>query len=128
MVAAPNPLCMTVSNDTALAIFEDEQTRPACTPAAVCAPELMFERVVRPADPGSPPTRASDIWSLASTIYELVFGARMFHFATQNDALLGSMATLCGEVPQGWKEYWESRERLRGLCELHILEFMFYFR
>ena len=52
-----------------LAIIVDEQTRPACTPAAVCAPEIMFERVVRSVDP--PPTRASDIWSLACTVCDL---------------------------------------------------------
>jgi serine/threonine-protein kinase SRPK3 len=101
MVAASNPLCMTVSNDTVLAIVENEQTRPVCTPAAVCASKLMFERVVRPADPGSPPTRTSDIWSLASMISELILGAKIFPVVAQNDVLLGSMATLCGEVPKG---------------------------
>jgi hypothetical protein len=28
---------------------------------------------------------------------------------------LANMATLCGEVPQEWKSYWESRELLRGM-------------
>lgn len=55
-----------VSAHNSPAIVVDEQTRPSCTPAAVCAPELMFERVVRSVDP--PPTRASDIWSLACTV------------------------------------------------------------
>jgi hypothetical protein len=41
----------------------------------------------------------------------------LFHFAALNDVLLGKMAILCGEVPQGWKKYWESTERLRSLCE-----------
>ncbi|CAA7261710.1 unnamed protein product [Cyclocybe aegerita] len=69
---------------------------------------------------GQPPsTRASDIWSLACTIYELVFGARLFHFAAQNDALLGAMATLCGEVPREWRSYWDSRERLRNMSVSH---------
>jgi serine/threonine protein kinase len=73
-------------------------TRPACTPAAVCAPELIFERVTEETA-RSPPTRASDIWSLACTIYELVLGAILFHFAAPNDVLLGKMAIHCGEVP-----------------------------
>ena len=106
---------MTVTYEYALAIIVGEQARPACTPAAVCAPELMFERFVRP-DPLSPPTRASDIWSLACTIYELVFGRRLFDFALEI-TLLGMMATVCGEVPQEWKGYWESRKPLRDLCE-----------
>jgi len=111
-------VCIIVAyEDALLAIIVNEQTRPACTPSAVCAPELMFERVVLPADPGSPPTQASDIWSLACTIYELVFGGGIFYFAGRNDTLLRNMVTLCGEVPQGWKGYWESRELLRSLCE-----------
>jgi len=107
---------MTVAYAYALAIIVNEQTRPACTPAAVCAPELLFERIVRLADPGSPPTRASDIWSLACTIYELMFGTKLFHYAVQS-SLLGRMATLCGEISPEWKGYWDSRERLRSLCE-----------
>jgi serine/threonine protein kinase len=107
---------MTVAYEYALAIIVNNQTRPACTPAAVCAPELLFERLTRPVDPGPPPTRASDIWSLACIIYELMFGTRLFHYAVQN-SLLGKMAMLCGEVPPEWKGYWDSRERLRSLCE-----------
>ena len=107
---------MTVAYECALAIIVNDQTRPACTPAAVCAPELLFERIVHPPDPGSPATRASDIWSLACTIYELIFGTRLFHYAVQG-SLLGKMAMLCGEVSPEWQEYWDSRERLRSLCE-----------
>ncbi|EKM59369.1 uncharacterized protein PHACADRAFT_205571 [Phanerochaete carnosa HHB-10118-sp] len=87
--------------------------RPSCTPAAVCAPEIMFERVVRSVD--APATKASDIWSLACTMYELVFGSRLFHFAAQNDALLGKMSKLCGEISPSWQTYWISKERLRDL-------------
>ena len=100
----------------ALAIIVNEQTRPACTPAAVRAPELLFERLVRPVDPGSPPTRASDIWSLACTTYELMFGTKLFHYAILN-SLLGRIAMLCGEIPPDWKGYWDSLEQLRNLCE-----------
>ncbi|CAL1714102.1 unnamed protein product [Somion occarium] len=99
--------------DLGNALVIDERVRPFCTPAAVCAPELMFGRVAQSND--LPPTRASDIWSFACTIYELVFGARLFHFAAPNDALLGAMATLCGEVPLVWKNYWNSRERLSSM-------------
>ena len=99
-----------------LAIIVDQQIRPACTASAVLAPELLFERIVRPTDPGSPPTQASDIWSLACTIYELVFGTRLFHF-TNRSSLLGRMAEHCGEVSPEWKEYWDSQEQLRSLCE-----------
>ncbi|KZT03711.1 kinase-like protein [Laetiporus sulphureus 93-53] len=99
--------------DLGNAIAVDEETRPSSTPAAVCAPELMFERVVRSVRPS--PTRASDIWSFACTMYELVFGSRLFHFASPDDALLGAMATLCGEVPLGWQSYWESHEWLGSL-------------
>ncbi|KZT03694.1 kinase-like protein [Laetiporus sulphureus 93-53] len=99
--------------DLGNAIAVDEQTRPSCTPAAVSAPELMFERVVRSVDPF--PTRASDIWSLACTMYEVVFGLPLFHLAFPNDGLLGAMATLCGEVPLGWQSYWESQEWLRNM-------------
>ncbi|KAJ3513710.1 hypothetical protein NLJ89_g2791 [Agrocybe chaxingu] len=91
--------------DLGNAIVVHEQTRESFTPAAVF---------------GQPPlTRASDIWSLACTIYELAFGARLFHFAAQNDALLGAMATLCGEVPREWRSYWDSRERLRNMSVSH---------
>jgi hypothetical protein len=41
-------------------------------------------------------------------IYKLVFESRLFYFAAPNDWLLRNMATLCGEVPQEWKSYWES--------------------
>ncbi|KAG6813130.1 hypothetical protein H0H92_013754 [Tricholoma furcatifolium] len=90
-----------------------EESGPSCTPAAVCAPELMFERVVHSVDPS--PTPPSDIWSLACTIYEIVFRTSLFHFAAPNDALLGTMAALCGEVPASWKSYWSERERLRSM-------------
>ncbi|KAG6920138.1 hypothetical protein DXG01_004904 [Tephrocybe rancida] len=89
------------------------ESRPFCTPAAVCASELMFEKVAHSVDP--PPTRPSDIWSFACAIYEIVFGSRLFHFAAPNDALLGAMATLSGEVPDSWRSYWHSRERLRDM-------------
>ena len=36
-----------LSNEYALAIIVNEQTRQVCTPAAVCAPELLFERIIR---------------------------------------------------------------------------------
>ncbi|KAG6844384.1 hypothetical protein H0H87_007288 [Tephrocybe sp. NHM501043] len=77
----------------------------------------MFERVVNSVEP--PPTPASDIWSLACTIYEVVFGSRLFHFAGPNDTLLGAMATLCGEVPASWKTYWHSRDKLRNMNISH---------
>jgi serine/threonine protein kinase len=109
----------------ASAIIVGEQGRPACTPAAVCAPELMFERFVCP-DSRSPPTRASDIWSLACTIYELVFGRRLFDFVLEI-TLLGMMATFCGEVPQEWKGYWESKTPLRDLCEYEYLSQRYIF-
>ncbi|KZT03714.1 kinase-like protein [Laetiporus sulphureus 93-53] len=111
-VFADTPFCAVIM-DLGNAIAVDEETRPSSTPAAVCAPELMFERVVRSVRPS--PTRASDIWSFACTIYELVFGGRLFRFANPDDALLGAMATLCGEVPLGWQSYWESHEWLRTL-------------
>ncbi|KIY62910.1 kinase-like protein, partial [Cylindrobasidium torrendii FP15055 ss-10] len=101
--------------DLGNAIIADEQTLPACTPAAVCAPEIMFGRVVHPEESGSPSTRASDVWSLACTIYEIVCGASLFHFASPNNNLLGNMATICGEVPDEWRSYWESQERLRDI-------------
>ncbi|KZT03713.1 kinase-like protein [Laetiporus sulphureus 93-53] len=108
---ADTPLCAVIM-DLGNAIAVDEETRPSCTAAAVCAPELMFERVVRSVHPS--PTRASDIWSFACTMYELVFGLPLFYLAFPNDELLREMATLCGEVLSGWKSYWESRERLRS--------------
>jgi len=103
---------MTITYEYALAIIVGGQARPARTLAAVCTPKLMFERFVR-LDRRSP---ANIIWSLACTIYELVFGRRLFDFALEI-TLLGMMATFCGEVPQEWKGYWESRKPLRDLCE-----------
>ncbi|KIY62914.1 kinase-like protein [Cylindrobasidium torrendii FP15055 ss-10] len=100
--------------DLGSAIIADEQAFPACTAAAVCAPEIMFERVVRPNEPGRPSTRASDVWSLACTIYQIVFGGTLFHFACPNDTLLCDMAKICGEVPDEWRSYWESQEELRN--------------
>ncbi|KIY62919.1 kinase-like protein [Cylindrobasidium torrendii FP15055 ss-10] len=99
--------------DLGNAIIADEQFTPACTPAAVCAPEIMFKCVVCPEEHASPPTRASDVWSLACTIFEIVCNTSLFHFASPNDTLLGDMATMCGEVPDEWRSYWESREGLR---------------
>lgn len=48
------------------ATFVDDTPQPSCTPAAVCAPEILFERVARSTD--APATKASDIWSLACTV------------------------------------------------------------
>ncbi|KIY62911.1 kinase-like protein [Cylindrobasidium torrendii FP15055 ss-10] len=101
--------------DLGNAIIADEQAFPACTPAAVCAPEIMFGRVVHPEESGSPSTRASDVWSLACTIYEIVSGASLFHFASPNNTLLGKMATICGEIPDEWRSYWESQDKLRNM-------------
>ncbi|THU98865.1 hypothetical protein K435DRAFT_964725 [Dendrothele bispora CBS 962.96] len=47
----------------------------------------------------------------STTLYEIVFGARIFHFAAPNDALLVSMAKLCGEIPREWGADWEVRYR-----------------
>jgi serine/threonine-protein kinase SRPK3 len=69
---------LVLMNYCPLATIVDEQIRPACTVGAVIAAELLFERIVRPTDPGSPPTQASDIWSLACTIYEPMFGTGLF--------------------------------------------------
>jgi len=41
---------VTVAYEYALAIIVNDQTRPACTPAALFAHELLFERLVRLAD------------------------------------------------------------------------------
>jgi serine/threonine-protein kinase SRPK3 len=100
----------------ALEIIVNDRARPACTPATVCAPELMFKRLACLADSAFPPTQAGDIWSLACTIFELVFGTRLFPFPLPN-TLLARMATLCGEVPQEWTVNLLSREQLNGLCE-----------
>jgi len=67
------------------------------TPAAVCAPEFTFERIVCPAD------HQHETSGPGCTICELVFGTGLFPSALQN-TLLGRMATL-------WKGY--SRERLK---------------
>lgn len=40
---------------------------PACTPAAVCAPEIMFEQVTTSVIT-QPATTASDIWALACIV------------------------------------------------------------
>lgn len=48
-------------------------------------------------------------------MYEVVFGSTLFRWASANDAMLGRMAVLCGEVPLAWREYWESCEALRKL-------------
>ncbi|EKM57592.1 uncharacterized protein PHACADRAFT_170828 [Phanerochaete carnosa HHB-10118-sp] len=74
-------------------LVASEQPRPSCTPVAVCAPELLFERV----------------------IYEIVFGSTLFRLASANDVTLGKMATLCGEVPSSWRSYWDSCESLKKL-------------
>lgn len=103
----------------------DELPRPSCTPATVCAPEIMFERVTTKTD--TPATFASDIWSLACTVidhivslchrtyeeawkqlYEIAFQARIFHFASPSNALLVDMARLCGEIPPEWVVYFDT--------------------
>ncbi|EPT02379.1 hypothetical protein FOMPIDRAFT_1022938 [Fomitopsis schrenkii] len=92
--------------DLGNATMVDEPPRPSCTPATVCAPEIMFERVTTKIDP--PATFASDIWSLACTLYEIAFQARIFHFASPSNTLLVDMAKLCGEIPPEWAEYFDT--------------------
>ncbi|KAK7441002.1 hypothetical protein VKT23_016783 [Stygiomarasmius scandens] len=91
----------------------DEFPCLSCTPAAVCAPEIMFKRVALKTNGLA--TFASDIWSLACTLYEIVFGTRTFYSAFPNDSLLVDMARLCGEIPLEWSTYWESIPQLKCL-------------
>ncbi|KAH9919043.1 kinase-like domain-containing protein [Fomitopsis serialis] len=92
--------------DLGNATIVDEHPRPSCTPATVCAPEIMFERVTTKTDP--PATFASDIWSLACTLYEIAFQARIFHFASPSNTLLVDMAKLCGGIPPEWVVYFDT--------------------
>ncbi|EDR15940.1 uncharacterized protein LACBIDRAFT_321041 [Laccaria bicolor S238N-H82] len=87
---------------------------PACTPAAVCAPEIMFEQVTTSVVTQSA-TTASDIWALACIMYEIVFNVVLFHLASHDDYLLGKMAAVCGKVPPSWRSFWDSNEHLRKL-------------
>lgn len=99
--------------DLGEAFVEEEQSRPTETPAAFCAPEIMFGQVAQSSRPAS--TRSSEIWSLACSMYEIVFRGTLFYFAAPNYALLGNMATVCGEIPSSWKSYWDGNERLREM-------------
>lgn len=49
---------------------------PACTPAAVCAPEIMFEQVTTSVIT-QPATTASDIWALACMVCAITAPAYM---------------------------------------------------
>lgn len=89
---------------------------PACTPAAVCAPEIMFEQVTTSVVT-QPATTASDIWALACVMHQIVFGPELFHRASCNDYLLKRMAAVCGQVPPSWRSFWDSNEEL---CKLDI--------
>ncbi|KAF8971351.1 kinase-like domain-containing protein [Flammula alnicola] len=75
-----SPLCVEIM-DLGNAALAGEDPRPSCT-----AP-------------------ASDIWSLACTLYEIVHGSSLFHWARPNDALLEKMAKLCGEMVPKWQEH-----------------------
>lgn len=57
-------------------------------------------------------------------MYELVFGAHLFYFASANDALLENMVKLCGEIPPSWTAYFNSRRELAnlGACSHRIEE------
>ncbi|OBZ73584.1 Dual specificity protein kinase KNS1 [Grifola frondosa] len=89
--------------DLGNAALAGEDSRPSCTAPAVCAPEIMFNLVTTSVN--SPSTFESDIWSLACTLYEIVRGSSLFHWARHNDALLEKMAKLCGELLPEWREH-----------------------
>ncbi|KIM47136.1 hypothetical protein M413DRAFT_23398 [Hebeloma cylindrosporum] len=101
--------------DLGSAVLVGDQSRPFCTLTRICAPELVFEVAAHSIKP--PPTRAGDVWSFACTVYELVLGKPLFGgpCVLPNASLLGRIATFCGEIPPSWRNYWNSREELRGL-------------
>lgn len=78
------------------------------TPAAYLAPEVFF---------GALPGKASDIWALACTLYEIRAGSMLFagDFGTDDEALEEIVKTL-GMLPEPlhekWKEEYEPDEEL----------------
>lgn len=72
--------------------YADEQSRPCCTPAAVCAPEVMFDYDIQSVK--SPSTRASDTSHSLFVAYSsfivsesltLIFMARSTNFCSKRN-------------------------------------------
>ncbi|VDB99562.1 unnamed protein product [Peniophora sp. CBMAI 1063] len=96
------------------ATIAGEASRPSCTPAAVCAPELMFAKITTGTDP--PATFASDIWSLGCTLYEVALNAAaLLHWASHSIATLSQIAQWGGEVPVEWRAHPTLDEHLKNL-------------
>ncbi|EDR15321.1 uncharacterized protein LACBIDRAFT_301445 [Laccaria bicolor S238N-H82] len=89
---------------------------PACTPAVVCAPEILFEQVTTSVVTQAA-TTASDIWALACIMYRIVFGGDLYHWPSFSVYYLGKVAAVCGQIPPSWRSFWDSNEHL---CKLDI--------
>ncbi|KAJ7727044.1 hypothetical protein B0H14DRAFT_551206 [Mycena olivaceomarginata] len=101
--------------DLGNAVFVRDLPRPSPTPPCVCAPEIMFDHVAH-LQTLHRPLRVTSGCLHALCMYELLSGASLFYRARPTDALLGAMATKCGEIPSSWRAYWDSRQKLRSLC------------
>ncbi|GAB7342295.1 hypothetical protein MBLNU457_g0528t1 [Dothideomycetes sp. NU457] len=68
------------------------------TPAGYKAPELFFDE---------PPSKQSDIWALACTLFEIRAGSQLFagYFGTEDEALENMVKTL-GNLPEPWHGRW----------------------
>ncbi|KAJ7207530.1 kinase-like domain-containing protein [Mycena pura] len=83
------------------------------TPAYYSAPEIAFSRASLGKEAYAPWDQRSDIWSLAVTFHNLV-GAQGIY----DESLMGVtandipyfMASLCGEMPDAWRDYIASHE------------------
>jgi len=69
------------------------------TPVSYCSPELILERKA---------SRASDIWSLACTIFELRSGFPLFEsFVGSSTEILEEMVRMLGMPPESSKPLWK---------------------
>ncbi|KAJ6520598.1 kinase-like domain-containing protein, partial [Mycena vulgaris] len=88
--------------------FTEDSPSPRCNaPISFAPPEVVFPRLAHSATNDSWDHRA-DIWSLATTIYQIAGRHSLLLGHGLGLPLLDEMAALCGGAPEEWTQYFDT--------------------